>query len=73
MCIHCQMGKVEDEEHFLIECPKYITQRQELFKQAMHNCINFDNLSPHHKFIWLLSNENETIIESLGHTLLYAK
>ena len=31
LCYHCR-DKVEDEQHFLVECPKYAQERQELYQ-----------------------------------------
>ena len=35
ICLHCDMHKVEDEEHLLIVCPKYKTLRQDLFSHII--------------------------------------
>ncbi len=60
------MGLMENEEHFLIECPKYVEQRQELFTLAHRDSIHFTSLSNRNKFIWIMSNENEEILKCLG-------
>ena len=33
LCISCNMGKVEDEFHFLLVCPKYRDLRSKYFKR----------------------------------------
>lgn len=65
-CLNCSLDKVEDETHFLIECPKYKEQRDILFKDISALCPNFINLSNDDKFIWLTSNEDLFILKSLG-------
>jgi hypothetical protein len=70
ICEHCNLERVEDEEHFLIECPKYNPERQIMFKVADHHCKNFSNLSSHNKFIWIMSKESLEIISTLGYVLL---
>ena len=56
-----------DEFHFLIECPKYLPLRTELFSSAGELNKYFDRYSPELKFVWIMSNENENVIN-----LIYA-
>jgi hypothetical protein len=51
------LSEIEDEEHFLINCPKYSLHRKELFRKL--NNSNFNELSNMNKFVWLLSNEDK--------------
>ena len=53
---------------FLIECPKYEEERKSLFESAskLHVSIHFNDISNYYKFIWIMSNENETLIKELG-------
>jgi hypothetical protein len=55
LCKQCNLSEIEDEEHFLINCPKYNLHRKELFRKL--NNSNFNELSNMNKFVWLLSNE----------------
>src|ERR1700722_7820365 len=32
VCTQCQMNRVENEMHFVVECPKYDQSRKELFE-----------------------------------------
>jgi hypothetical protein len=66
ICCNCDMGRVEDEEHFLTECPKYNVEREYLFNEANQDCANFSKLSNHNKFIWIMSNESEKLLKALG-------
>ena len=66
LCPNCHLHKVEDEEHFLIECPKYEEYRKSLFESASELSIHFNDLSNYNKFIWIMSNENVTLIKELG-------
>ena len=63
---HCHLHKVEDEEHFWIECPKYEEERKSLFESASKLSIHFNDLSNYYKFIWIMSNENLSLIKELG-------
>ena len=66
LCSNCSLGKVEDELHFLLECPLYDIQRDDFFKDISNNCCNFINLNKSSKFLWLLTQENVTLMEKLG-------
>ena len=66
LCPNCHLHKVEDEEHFFIECPKYEEYRKSLFESASELSIHFNDLSNYNKFIWIMSNENVTLIKELG-------
>ena len=66
LCPNCHLHKVEDEEHFVIECPKYEVERKSLFESASKLSIHFNDLSNYYKFIWIMSNENATLIKEYG-------
>ena len=66
ICQNCQLNKVEDEIHFLVECPKYNSERSQLFLSASMESRHFDNLNNSNKFIWIMSNEGENIFKNLG-------
>ena len=72
LCECCSMGQTEDEFHFLIECPKYLPLRTELFSSAGELNKYFDRYSPELKFVWIMSNENENVINQLGTFLIDA-
>lgn len=63
LCVYCNNNKVEDEFHFLIECPLYKTERDNFITLINKYTKNFENLSMKNKFFWILNNENiETTI-----------
>ena len=64
------MGQTEDEFHFIIECPKYLPLRTELFLSADELNKYFDRYSPELIFVWIMSNENENVINRLGTFLI---
>ena len=73
LCPNCHLHKVEDEEHFLIECPKYEEERKSLFESASKLSIHFNDLSNYYTFIWKMSNENETLNELIYFTIASEK
>ena len=68
-CFICK-NKVENEEHLLISCPMYTTNRILLENMCRLNCYNYDSLNQEQKFIFIMSNENVSIIKSLGKFVL---
>jgi hypothetical protein len=57
---------IDDEIHFLIDCPQYNSLRQKLFMFISENNKNYAALSSENKFIWLLSNEDAVICQKLA-------
>ena len=65
-CFICKT-EVEDEKHFLISCPLYENQRDELYQVCRENCQLFDLLpSEENKFVYIMTNENIDIIKGLA-------
>ena len=66
ICSNCNLNTPEDEEHFIIQCTKYIPEREHLFQIAKSCCTNFLSLSDRNKFMWIMSCEHREIICALG-------
>ena len=66
ICSNCNLNTPEDEEHFIIQCTKYIPEREHLFQIAKSCCKNFLSLSDRNKFMWIMSCEHREIICALG-------
>ena len=65
LCEVCDTNSVEDEIHFLCECPCYSDLRITLFNQALKSDISFlerDNLE---QFVFLMSNCQKAVITFL--------
>ena len=54
---HCKYA-VENEIHFLLECPFYDDLRRKLFQRAILCNPDFDALNFTNKFIFLMNNIN---------------
>lgn len=65
-CEVCGNGDIEDEQHFLIACTAYSTDRINLFQIATKLCTRFNNLTNEQKLIWLMSAENFEIVQALA-------
>jgi hypothetical protein len=48
------------------ECPLYNTFRHDFIEKVESHCSNFSSLNNSSKFIWLLANENLTVLKELG-------
>ena len=65
-CKNCEANKTKDEFHFIIECNKYQTLRDELFKKSIIHNKHFKDYDNGDKFIWLMSNESLGQLNVLG-------
>ena len=70
-CEQCDMQRVEDEYHFLLECPKYDDLRREYLPRYY---VNYPNRC---KYLNLISTENDIELQTLSilsvRALIYAK
>ena len=57
-CKHCK-SLVEDEFHFIIECPKYITQREILFSSTSLYNPGFLDLNEREKFMYIFTHKDK--------------
>ena len=64
-CKLCE-NKIEDEAHFLIDCPLYEKEREPLENLCIVQAPNFVNLTTTQKFIFIMSNENPKLLMLLG-------
>ena len=63
LCSFCNKNAVEDELHFLLECCHYNKYREVFIETISKNYKNFGFMSNEQKFIWLLSSEDEFVID----------
>ena len=61
ICKHCDLKCIENEFHFLSQCPLYETERTMLYNQINHLNNNFTSLSDNDKAEWLLLQEARTL------------
>ena len=64
LCQMCQAMHIEDELHFVIQCPAYQHLRSPLL-DGLRN-VHFQTYTDEDKFIWLMSNEDEDICRKLA-------
>ena len=56
ICTLCTLNEVEDEIHFLLECPVYTNLRSNLFTVTRTRNTNFDTLNNDQKLTYLMKN-----------------
>ena len=67
LCLCCDMKRIEDEVHFLVECPIYDTLRSKLFGIVNREFV-VNEITAHLKdlFIKIMSSKSSTIITALS-------
>ena len=64
ICKLCNL-EVEDELHFLLECPKSNKIRKEILEQLENKFNNLKSLDNTSKFVWLFSAEDNYVYDKL--------
>ncbi len=57
LCLICNNGTVEDEEHFLCHCNFYYDKHQDFYNYMKNNIPNFNNLSIEQKLQTVMTKE----------------
>ena len=69
-CSSCT-NKIEDEYHFLFECPKNLDLREKFFENIKRNDCCFDDLDDKNRTILLFTNIDESVLCELAKFLYY--
>ena len=56
LCLLCDLNQVEDENHFLLNCPFYDELREPFFEQAKSKFPNFEYFDPQEKLKALMDH-----------------
>ena len=65
LCDYCS-SEIEDEFHFLIQCPKYLHIRNSFYLPVQNHCKNLLLLDDKLKFNRLLTKSDENVILELA-------
>ena len=65
-CKKCNMGTIEDEVHFLIDCNHFQQEREILFTLINKENKNFASLNSEQKLIFLLTSEDRIVLNAVG-------
>ena len=66
LCIYCPNKVVENEVHFLIDCPNYTQERTEFLNAVSAFIPNLAELDSNNKFIKILSSKTPEVLHYLG-------
>ena len=67
ICKQCTMNAVENETHFICECPQFEAERKRLFDRVTEITPTFSLLKTPQKILFLLTSRVQSIIEHMGH------
>lgn len=65
VCDHC-LTIIEDEFHFLMQCPMYSHLQKNFFSIVQKQCKNFSSHNSKIQFNWLLANSDDFVILQLA-------
>ena len=66
-CTNCSKGDIEDEKHFIVDCPLYENSRVKCVDKVIDSVSpNFRCMDTSSKFVWLFTNEHEQVLKKLG-------
>ncbi len=66
LCIFCDLQIVEDENHFLLECPLYVDYRNTCYGYDQMKIKGFVNINSIAKFVEIMKNKNDKIVAAFG-------
>ena len=64
ICKLCN-NSVEDEIHYLLQCPSLTQARNTVLEEISNKYVNFKNLDNFSKFTWLMTSEDVDIIQNI--------
>ena len=66
ICQRCTSNSADDENHFLITCSYFATQRTSLLAESKLLSSEFDSLSNDDKFIYIMSSTHRPLVICLA-------
>ena len=69
LCLYCSNNTIEDEKHFVVQCPFYSEERKHLFKKVHSINPSFVHMSDDAKFVHLFCSNDERILAWFGKKL----
>jgi hypothetical protein len=69
LCTVCDGNVIEDEFHFICQCPLYNSCRLDMYQDIINKYSNFSNLPDKEKFIYLMKWEWKLLGKFLGRAL----
>ena len=69
ICKNCTLNETEDEIHFLLQCPKYNVQRENLLNQLFTSYPSLKDIGLHNLFLYIMSTEDDNSLNLLAKLL----
>ena len=66
LCIYCRSQAVEDEQHFLLQCPLYNNERSLLLETVNAMIPRFHSLPENEKFSAVMQSKAPKLMKALG-------
>ena len=66
ICIHCNDNQVENEEHFLLKCPKFLNERVIMYQNISEAIPSNMNLDIPNRFIALMTSQEKIVTDAPG-------
>ena len=66
LCKYCPLNKCEDEEHFVMNCELYMSERTNMLNKMENLFPHITNYTKDKLYIWLMANLNEEVILTLA-------
>lgn len=70
ICLYCNRDEIDDEKHFVLECPSLDIERNNMLHSITLDCPNYNNLSADQRLFYLL-NASGNIIKTVGKFCYY--
>ena len=67
------MDGVEDEKHFVMNCPQYDQEHTYLFQVYNFNSTHFDSLNVDQKYHFIMTNERKVTLQLAKFVYDYSK
>ena len=65
-CLVCDKNEVENETHFLVECPLYVEERSKYLNEVHIKYHSTRQLRGENLFIWIMMNEDTNLVRHMG-------
>jgi hypothetical protein len=59
---NCSKGDIEDEKHFIVDCPLYENIRVKFFDKVTDLCPNFRYMDTSSKCVWLFTMSTDSYL-----------
>jgi hypothetical protein len=66
LCYYCDLKICESEFHFLMQCPNYLTLREDMLRSIATKFHHITDYSEEQLYLWLMSNLDPIVISNVA-------